>query len=235
MAVRLLRTGLGVRAAALALLAPSALAAAPPAGAAVGSGSPQRDIGYWGGYGAHGAFDSAQASWTVAEVSCRTHYEAYSTWVGMDGDGSQYLERTGVLTGCATGEPQYQAWYEVSFGHAVYYDDPVSAGDEFTASVTADGSMFTLTITDETKGWTESATTSVPSAPKAAAEAVISNIPGEGYPTIASVRFTDVTFDGRPLDSFSDLQKYKTRRGSSTIYAPTKIRHHTDFAVKPIN
>jgi hypothetical protein len=237
MGVRVLRTGIAVSASALALLAPCALAAgAGPSGAASSNtvGRPLHGLSYWGGYGAHGAtFESAKASWTIPAVSCRTHYEGYSSWVGMDGDGTRIVEQTGVNTDCASGQPLYHAWYQVYPDNRVDYGDPISTGDTFTASVTADGTSFTLTISDETQGWTESVTKSAPSAPKATAEAVIESTPGLGYPTIPSERFFDVRFNGQPLDSFADLVKYKTRHGSPIIYRPSKITHHTDFTIKP--
>lgn len=240
------KRGISIAAAAVALMAPLALTASAAAPAlASGSfastthfGSPLHSVGgdvisNWGGYVAHGeTFNSATASWTVAKVSCRTQNDLYAPWVGIDGDGTQTVEQTGVATDCQTGQPRHEAWYEMYPAAPVYYGDPISTGDKFTASVTASGTNFTLKITDKTKGWTESVTKSLASAQKATAEAVI-EAPG-GYPNINSVKFTNVIFNGKPLDSFSQLVKYETQSGSSTIYGPTKIKHHTDFKMKPI-
>jgi Peptidase A4 family len=241
------RRSISVAASTVALVAPLALtatAAAPAVatgsfGPSVTFGSPLHKVGgdtisNWGGYVAHGAtFTVAQASWKVAKVKCLSRNDLYAPWVGIDGDGTQTVEQTGVATDCQTGQPRHEAWYEMYPAAPVYYDDPISTGDKFTATVTADGTSFTLKITDKTKGWTESVTKSLASAQKATAEAVI-EAPG-GYPDISSVKFSDVTFNNKPLDSFSDLVKYETQSGSSTIYGATKIKHHTDFKMKPIN
>jgi peptidase A4-like protein len=236
-----------VAASAVVIVAPlalSATAAAPSVaagsfGPSVTFGSPLHRVGgdiisNWGGYVAHGAtFTVAQASWRIADVSCLHQSDLYAPWVGIDGDGTQTVEQTGVQTDCHTGAPTHKAWYEMYPAAPVYYPDPISTGDKFTASVTASGTSFTLKITDNTKGWTESVTKVLGSAQKATAEAVI-EAPG-GYPDISRVHFFDVTFNGQPLDSFSDLRKYDTQSGSATIYSPTRIKHHTDFKMKPIN
>jgi hypothetical protein len=58
-----------------------------------------------------------------------------------------------VATDCSAGSPSYQAWYEMYPASPVYYNDPVSAGDSFSASVTTDGGgNYTLTISDDTQG-----------------------------------------------------------------------------------
>lgn len=243
----------GVAVATVALTAPlvfGATSAAPAlasdsVASSVGFGSPlhgagDKSIQKYGGYAARGTtFTTATASWKVAKVTCRTAYESYSALVGIGGDGTRIVERTGVATGCQSGQPRYTAWYEVYPAVPVYYQDPISTGDVFTATVSAavsaDGPSFTLTITDETKDWTESVTKSAPFASNATAEALIEATPGQGYPTITSVKFSDVTFNGQSLDSFSNLVKYDARAGSPAIYRPTKIRHHTDFKMKPIN
>ncbi len=242
------RRGIAVATSAVALVAPlalSATAAAPSVaassfGSSVTFGSPLHRVGgpdsisNWGGYVAHGAtFTVAQASWKIAKVTCRSSNDLYAPWVGIDGDGDNTVEQTGVQTDCHTGQPTHKAWYEMYPAAPVYYADPISTGDKFTATVTASGTSFTLKITDDTKGWTESTTQSLASAQKATAEAVI-EAPG-GYPNIKKLKFFDVNFNGQPLDSFSDLVKYETQSGSSTIYGASKIKHHTDFNMKPIN
>jgi len=234
-------------AAAFAISAPFIVTASTAAPAVASSGfgpattfgSPMHRVGgdvisNWGGYVAHGeTFTTAKASWTVAQVQCLTSHDLFAPWVGIDGDGTQTVEQTGVATDCSSGHPEYAAWYEMYPSPPFYYNDPISVGDKFTALVTASGTNFTLKITDKTKGWTEQVTKSLGSAQKATAEAVI-EAPG-GYPDIASQQFTKVVFNGKPLGSFSNLVKYDTRSGSATIYSPTKIKNKTDFKMKPIN
>lgn len=240
-----LRRSAAIGTAALALAAPlalSATAAAPAlATASFGSfGGPlhssngHNTISNWGGYVAHGAtFTTATASWTVAKVSCLNQGNLYAPWVGIDGDGNNTVEQTGVATDCQSGQPSHEAWYEMYPQPPVYYNDPISTGDKITASVTASGTSFTLKISDTTKGWTESVTKSLASATKSTAEAVI-EAPG-GYPAIKSVKFTNVEFNGQPLGSFNNLVKYQTQSGSATVYGPTKIKKGTNFKMKPVN
>lgn len=237
-----LRRSASVGAAVLAMAVPVALTAAPamatsstPTG--LSFGGPRTTVGSdvisnWGGYVAHGAtFTSATASWTVPNVTCNSSNNLYAPWVGIDGDGTQTVEQTGVATDCQLGHPRHEAWYEMYPAAPVYYGDPISTGDKITATVTASGTTFTLKIQDKTKGWTEQVVKTLGSAQKATAEAVI-EAPG-GYPNIKSVNFTNVVFNGKPLDSFAQLVKYETQSGGGTIYGPTAIKKHTNFKMKP--
>jgi hypothetical protein len=241
------KRGAAIAVSAVALVAPLALTATTSASAvATGSfapgvryGSPLHHvagdtISNWGGYVAHGAtFTSATASWTIAKVNCLSQNNLFAPWVGIDGDGTSTVEQTGAATDCSSGHPEYAAWYEMYPAAPVYYDDPISVGDKFTASVTASGTTFTLTISDTTKGWTESVVKSLGSAQKLTAEAVI-EAPG-GYPAIKVQKFSKVIFNGQPLVSFSYLVKYDTQSGSSTIYSPSRIKKHKNFTMRPIN
>ena len=67
-----------------------------------------------------------------------------------------------------------------------YYSNPVYAGDAIAASVTANGDVFTLTISDITKGWTRSVTKTQSNADEASAEAVIES-PDGLYPDFPGV------------------------------------------------
>ena len=138
-----------------------------------------------------GTFTKASASWTVAKVTCNG-FALFAPWVGIDGDGSSTVEQTGVQTECNGSTPEYSAWYEMYPQSPVYYSDPISVGDTFNASVTANGTQFTLKISDVTKGWTESVTQSLASAQRLSAEAVI-EAPG-GYPDFQVQKFTNVTW-----------------------------------------
>jgi hypothetical protein len=244
---RILRRGVIGGAAALAFaasvmvpatVAAPALAAAPSwdaAHAQVRFGNPlvvgPDTISNWGGYVAHGeTFTKAKASWTIADVDCVTQHDLYAPWVGIDGDGTQTVEQTGVATDCYNGVPHHQAWYEMYPSPPVYYPDPISTGDKFTATVVANGSTFTLTITDKTKGWTEQVT-QVRAVSKATAEAVI-EAPG-GYPDITSVDFKRVKFNGKKLGTFDQLVAYETRSGTQTIYGPTPIKRKMNFKMQP--
>jgi hypothetical protein len=187
----------------------------------------------WGGYvapGSNGQFTTVTASWTEASVTCRNHSELYAPWVGIDGYGNSTVEQTGVQTSCSTGTPVDSAWYEMYPASPVYYSNPVSTGDVIVATVSSSGSAFTLTISDTTKGWTQTTNKSLSSAEHASAEAVI-EAPG-GYPTITAVKFTGVKFDGKALDTYS-LVKLSTDTDSPVTYHPTKITKTDDFKMVP--
>jgi hypothetical protein len=230
----------------LALTAPVAVIAAPVSGTSTGSfgtfgnplhvGGPLRTghnvISNWGGYVAHGGsgtFTSATANWTIAHVTC-SRSALFAPWVGIDGDGSQTVEQTGAATQCSGGHATYAAWYEMYPAPPVYYSDPISEGDKFTASVTYSSGTFTLTIKDLTKGWSESVQRSNGSAQRLSAEAVIEG-PG-GYPDFQAQKFSKVEFNGKSLKSWNPSE-YDTQSTGSPIYTATKIKHQENFKMKP--
>jgi hypothetical protein len=188
----------------------------------------------WAGYiapGSNGQFTTVTASWVEPSVTCLKDADLYAPWVGIDGYGDTTVEQTGVQTACSTGSPKYSAWYEMYPAAPVYYSNPVSANDAFTATVTSSGSSFTLTIKDTTKGWTKTTTKTLSSAEHLSAEAVI-EAPG-GYPAITAVNFTGVKFDGAELDTYT-LVKTKSDSGpGTTLYKPTKITNGDDFSIVP--
>jgi hypothetical protein len=112
----------------------------------------------WSGYAVTGgtnAFNSVSASWTEPAASCSggTQYAAF--WVGLDGYNSNSVEQTGSDSDCSGGTPDYYGWYEMYPAAPVYFTNPVSPGDSMSASVTVSGTNYTLTLTDSTRGWTQ--------------------------------------------------------------------------------
>lgn len=111
----------------------------------------------WSGYANTGAqFKTVKGSWTQPSVTCGAGQTAYSSfWVGIDGDTTNTVEQTGTDSDCSSGTPTYYAWYEMYPKFPVNLSQPVSPGDSITASVTTSGNgSFTLTISDNSKGWT---------------------------------------------------------------------------------
>ncbi|MGW1073117.1 G1 family glutamic endopeptidase [Streptomyces sp. NPDC002537] len=198
------RRGALTTAAAVVLLAGvSAPAGIGAAGATTPHYGPQaghlRDSN-WGGYVAQGSFSTITGSWTEPHVTCNSTNDLFAPWVGIDGYGSQSVEQTGVQTDCSSGSPVLSAWYEMYPAAPVYWNDPVSEGDNFTGSVTTDGSgTYTLTLTDNTKGWSERVSQSI-GGQNASAEAVIES-PTSSYPSFSRLDFTGVTVNGAPFDS----------------------------------
>jgi hypothetical protein len=113
----------------------------------------------------------------------------------------------------------------------VYINQPVSTGDDFTASVTYSTTTkkFTLTITDVSKAWTNTVTKKLKSAKRMSAEAVIES-PDGAYPNIPAVNFTDVLLNGEPLSTFSPV---KSKSGTPVTYVPGPIMSGTNFTIAP--
>lgn len=158
----------------------------------------------WGGYIATGqTFTSITGSWVEPRVDC-SKSALYAPWVGLDGYNDQTVEQTGVQTECVGGKAEVSAWYEMYPASPVYYSNPASIGDRFTASVQYLGNnSYQLSLTDHTKGWTQSVTKSIP-AQNASAEAII-EAPG-GFPGIPhGVTFVNVTVDGQPLGTYNPV------------------------------
>ncbi len=161
----------------------------------------------WGGYVAQGSFSSVSGSWTEPNVSCNSTNDLFAPWVGIDGFGSSTVEQTGVQTDCSSGGPVLSAWYEMYPAAPVYFSDPVSEGDSISASVVSNGGgSYTLTISDNSKGWTEHVSKSL-GASNVSAEAVIES-PTNSYPSFGSLTFSNVTANGQPLGNFpvTDLE-----------------------------
>lgn len=160
------------------------------------------DDGVWGGYVAQGSgFTSISGSWVEPQVSCNTSNDVFAPWVGVDGYGSQTVEQTGVETNCANGSPEYKPWYEMYPAQPVYWNDPVGPGDRMTGSVVDNGGGdYTLTLTDETRGWTET-TQQYLNGQDVSAEAVIES-PSQSYPSFSELDFSGVTVNGQAFDAY---------------------------------
>jgi Peptidase A4 family len=154
----------------------------------------------WGGYVATGQFQTITGSWTEPDVTCNTSNDLFAPWVGVDGYGSESVEQTGVQTDCSSGSPVYSAWYEMYPAGPVYWNDPVSAGDSFTGTVTDNGGgNYSIALTDNTKGWTENTQQSY-AGQDASAEAVIES-PTQSYPSFSRLDFSGITVDGQVFDN----------------------------------
>lgn len=127
----------------------------------------------WSGYAVTGSgFTNAQGSWIVPKVKCGDTLEAYSAfWVGIDGYSSDTVEQTGTMSLCLLTEADYYAWYEFyPAGSVEITSVPVAPGDVISATVTYNGSDFTITLTNETTGKTYSKSATVAGAARSSAE-----------------------------------------------------------------
>ncbi|HXN60862.1 MAG TPA: G1 family glutamic endopeptidase [Acidimicrobiales bacterium] len=112
---------------------------------------------------------------------------AAAFWVGLDGYNSSSVEQLGTDSDCDGSTPTYYAWYEMYPNPSEDLSNPVSPGDSLTASVVTSGSDYTLSIKDNTKGWSYSTTQSgdfdrssaevIAEAPEECTEILCSEIP----------------------------------------------------------
>ena len=126
----------------------------------------------WSGYAVTGSnFTSAVGSWIVPTATCSSGNQYAAFWVGIDGYNSSSVEQTGTDSDCKGSKPNYYAWYE-------FYPNPsfmissvtIKPGDRMSASVTYNGSQFTVTITDVTTGKSFSKSSAVRGAKRTSAE-----------------------------------------------------------------
>ena len=174
----------------------------------------------WSGAAATGSgFSSVSANWAEPYVTCNSTNDLMAPWVGIDGYGSSSVEQTGVATDCSSGSPVYQAWYEMYPDAPVYYGDHVAPGDQISASVSRSGTSYTLTLSDNSQGWTQTTTQSL-GASNASAE-VIMESPTGAYPNFGSVNFSGASIDGSPLgDNSPTLMTPATTTAMKTARQP---------------
>jgi hypothetical protein len=160
----------------------------------------------WSGYAVTGGrYTTVSASWTEPSVSCSgTAYSSF--WVGLDGDTSSTVEQTGTDADCSGSTPQYYAWYEMYPKFPVNFSNPVQPKDSMSASVTNTGSgNFTLTITDNTRGWSKSINARLRSAKLSSAEVIAEAPSGSGgvlpLANFGTVSFTNARANGSLLTS----------------------------------
>ena len=195
------------------VLAPFALATGARHTTRLSSVAPNHKIGHstssnWSGYAvAGGRYTRVSAIWTQPAVNCSVTPTGWSSfWVGLDGDTSNTVEQTGTEADCSSGRPVYSAWYEMYPKFPKDYANQVSPGDHFSASVSTDGSgSFTLTLSDTTKGWTQTTPARLKSARLRSAE-VIAEAPSSSGGVLpladfGSVGFSSATVNGATLTS----------------------------------
>jgi hypothetical protein len=172
----------------------------------------------WSGYaatGSDGSFTSVSSNWTEPTANCDdsgTEYAAF--WVGLDGYNSDSVEQTGTDSDCDGGSPDYYGWYEMYPADPVYYEDPVSPGDSMSASVSVSGDNYTLVLTDNTQGWTETQNITESGLSDSSAE-VITEAPccdNDGNPlplaNFGEVDYSGSTANGQSLSDYGPTNLY---------------------------
>jgi len=155
----------------------------------------------WAGYAVWGkgvTFHSAVGSWTEPAASCPSNaVQGASFWVGIDGylKNSRTVEQIGTDSDCSGGAT-YFAWWEMYPGPVNPIPDPVSPGDSMTADVSAVGTSFTLTLSDNSQGWSFT-TTQSSSVQESSAEWIAESPVGcNGCSSGKLADFGSVTFNG---------------------------------------
>lgn len=166
-------------------------------------------------------FNSITGDWTVPTATQHTSGEAeYSSdWIGIGGGcidaGCTATDSTLIQTGTeqdvdSTGKASYSAWYELVPAPSLTITSmTVSPGDHMHASVAevvADSNLWTITITDVTKG--QSYTTTVPYSSTHATAEWIEETPlilgtNAGFaalPNLTSPAFDLATTNGAPAN-----------------------------------
>jgi hypothetical protein len=154
----------------------------------------------WSGYAVTGGtYKTVTASWVEPSVTCSgTAYSSF--WVGLDGDTSGTVEQTGTDADCVGSTPVYYAWYEMYPKYPTNYRDVVAPGDHFTATVATDAAGdFTLTLSDTTRGWTETVTKKLKGAELASAE-VIAEAPSSNTGVLPLANFGTASFSGAQVN-----------------------------------
>jgi hypothetical protein len=190
----------------------------------------------WSGYAVTGSrFTSVSASWTQPTARCSgTAYSSF--WVGLDGDTSNTVEQTGTDSDCSGSTPQYYAWYEMYPKFPSNFRDTVRPNDHMSATVTTNGKgQFTLTISDTTRGWTETTSARLKSAKLASAE-VIAEAPSSSGGVLPLANFGTVSFSGASANgalltsSTAGIDKITMASGSTVKAQPGSISNGS-FAV----
>jgi hypothetical protein len=164
-------------------------------------------------------------------VTCNGTTAYSSFWVGLDGDTSSTVEQTGTDADCSGSTPQYYAWYEMYPKFPTNLKNPVQPGDHFTATVTTNGSGgFTLTLSNTTRGWTNTTNARLKSAKLASAE-VIAEAPSSSGGVLPLANFGTVSFSGASVNgaaltsSTPGIDPITMQSGSTVKASPSSLNN----------
>ena len=185
----------------------------------------------WSGYAVSGfgPYKSVSSTWRQPAVDCSKTPTAWSAfWVGLDGDTTSTVEQTGTEADCSNGTPVYYAWYEMYPKYPVNYANQVSAGDTLSASVTyLESGYFKLTLSDVTRGWSQTTTQRLKSAKLGSAEAIAEAPSGRGgilpLADFGKAAFGATTVNGSLLTSSTPGLDPITKASGSTVSAAPSV------------
>jgi hypothetical protein len=106
----------------------------------------------WAGYADTGSgFTQVTAKWVEPTGKCSSQTSLAAFWVGIDGFSSTSVEQDGTLIECQGGQPFYFTWWEMFPANSVQIvSQQLQPGDSIKASVTRNGTSYTLSVTDST-------------------------------------------------------------------------------------
>jgi hypothetical protein len=107
----------------------------------------------WSGYvdaSVPGTFTAVSASWREPVTICGPEQRLTAFWVGLDGWNDSSVEQVGTFAYCFEGQPSYYTLWDMFPTNAVIVGSTVQPGDLITASVTASGTNYLLSVTDAT-------------------------------------------------------------------------------------
>ncbi len=167
------------------------------------------DPGDWYGYAVTGAtYTSTTADWTMPAVSCATSGTYVAIWTGP---GRLLLRHRGA--GRRRGllrrrDAEYFGWYELyPVRSGGLQQAPQGRATASQASVSYKSQDFTLTLSNVTQGWTQTATKALSGAARSSAETVVEVPDTFSCPkpvTLANV--TGDTVDGSALGSLKPVK-----------------------------
>ena len=119
-----------------------------------GFGPKKVTSGNWSGYADDSgrSYTTVTAQWEEPAVTCPPQGDTMAAfWVGIDGYDSATVEQDGSLAWCDSGTPYYYTWWEMEPRYPIeFVSGGVHPGDQIAASVTKDGTKYTLKVTDTT-------------------------------------------------------------------------------------
>ena len=110
----------------------------------------------WSGYANNNSggntYSNVSAHWTQPAITCPTNEEQLAAfWVGIDGYTSNTVEQAGTLAQCFEGTAHYYTWWEMYPTNDIQVvGNLVKPGDKITATVSRNGTKYTLKATDST-------------------------------------------------------------------------------------
>ena len=184
-------------------------------------------------------FNSISGDWTVPTATQHASGdEASSDWIGIGGGcidagctvGDNTLIQTGTEQDVSSGSASYGAWWEIIPAPSIAIDMTVQPGDHMHADISevvADADLWTITLTNVTRGQTFTQTVPYPST-HATAEwieetplVIGTNAGLAALPNLTQVPFTNARTNGAPANLQAAEEIQLTDANGSVIGTPS--------------